>query len=263
MDKGDSIMFHKLKSAIRILREEGILSLAKKFLFHILHYPMDFFISQICLFEIRNVGRNYSLDMLIDFTFTRCFKMIKPVQLQCEILKLLMVLSEVKPQSILEIGTANGGTLFLFTRVASEDASIISVDLPLGKFGGGYPKWRVHLYKSFALPNQQIHLIRADSHNEATLEEVKAILNGKKIDFLFIDGDHTYEGVKKDFEMYNPMVKNDGIIAFHDIVSHPPEIGCEVNRFWNEIKSEYEYRELVKDYNQKWAGIGLIKNVKI
>jgi len=48
-------------------------------------------------------------------------------------------------------------------------------------------------------------------------------LNGEPLDFLFIDGDHTYEGVKRDFEMYSPLVRNGGIIAFHDIVKHPPE----------------------------------------
>ncbi|MCS7366302.1 MAG: class I SAM-dependent methyltransferase [archaeon YNP-WB-062] len=67
------------------------------------------------------------------------------------------------------------------------------------------------------------------------------------MDFLFIDGDHTYEGVKKDFEMYSPLVRGGGIIAFHDIVQHPPETGCEVSGFWNEIKLRYKYREIVED----------------
>jgi len=34
------------------------------------------------------------------------------------------------------------------------------------------------------------------------LKKIKAILRDKKVDFLFIDADHSYEGVKKDFEMY-------------------------------------------------------------
>jgi predicted O-methyltransferase YrrM len=55
-----------------------------------------------------------------------------------------------------------------------------------------------------------------------TLEEVKRILGGEKADFLFIDGDYTYEGVKRDL-MYSPLVREGGIIAFHDICPHPPE----------------------------------------
>jgi cephalosporin hydroxylase len=183
---------------------------------------------------------------------------ISPTQVKEEITELLKILARHKPQTILEIGTARGGTLFLFTRVAGSDARIISIDLPGGRFGGGYPEWRIPLYESFAIHNQRMYLIRGDSHANSTLKKVKEILDGQGLSFLFIDGDHTYEGVKKDFEMYSPLVKKDEIIAFHDIVPHPPEIGCEVSRFWNEIKHSYRYYEIVKDWNQGWAGIGIL-----
>lgn len=42
------------------------------------------------------------------------------------------------------------------------------------------------------------------------------ILQGIKIDVLFIDGDHSYEGVKKDFELYSKILSPNGIIIFHD-----------------------------------------------
>jgi predicted O-methyltransferase YrrM len=47
------------------------------------------------------------------------------------------------------------------------------------------------------------------------------VLNEQNLDFLFIDGDHTYKGVKEDFEMYSPLVRKGGVIAFHDITKHP------------------------------------------
>lgn len=37
-----------------------------------------------------------------------------------------------------------------------------------------------------------------------------------QIDFLFIDGDHSYEGVKTDFELYSTLLSDRGIIAIHD-----------------------------------------------
>jgi len=37
-----------------------------------------------------------------------------------------------------------------------------------------------------------------------------------KIDFLYIDGDHSYEGVKKDFELYSNLLTDNGIIVIHD-----------------------------------------------
>ena len=42
------------------------------------------------------------------------------------------------------------------------------------------------------------------------------VLQDIKIDFLFIDGDHSYEGVKKDFELYSQLLTDKGIIIIHD-----------------------------------------------
>ena len=42
------------------------------------------------------------------------------------------------------------------------------------------------------------------------------VLQDIKIDVLFIDGDHTYEGVKKDFELYSNLLSENGIIVIHD-----------------------------------------------
>jgi len=142
--------------------------------------------------------------------------------------------------------------------VSDPSAKIISIDLPGGPFGGGYPCWKIPLYKSFAKDRQKIYLIRKDSHDLKTLEKVKEILKGEMLDFLFIDRDHSYEGVKKDFEMYSSIVRRGGIIAFHDIVPHPPDTGCEVSSLWNEIKHRYKHVEIVEDWKQNWAGIGVI-----
>lgn len=101
-------------------------------------------------------------------------------------------------------------------------------------------------------------MIRRNSHDLTTLFELKKILGKRKIDFLFIDGDHTYEGVKKDFAMYSPLVREGGIIAFHDIVLGPSENVGGVRKFWDEIKKGYEYIEIVKDWKQGGYGIGVI-----
>jgi cephalosporin hydroxylase len=183
---------------------------------------------------------------------------ISPAQVREEITELLKIVARLKPRFVLEIGTARGGTLFLFTRASISNATIISIDLPGGRFGGGYPEWRIPIYKSFTIHKQKMYIIRRDSHAPSTLNMVEKILQGHKLDFLFIDGDHTYDGVKTDFEMYSKLVGKGGIIAFHDICPHPPQTGCEVNLFWREIKGKYRHIEIVRDRRQSWAGIGVI-----
>jgi len=255
-----------VKKAAKILREKGMGMFFKKTLFYIIRhcfiFPFALLIFPFALLKIKYLNKkNLNLNDLINISFCKFYGLIRPLQIQDEILELLKILDEIKPKVIIEIGTANGGTLFLFSRIASEDAIIISIDLPGGKFGGGYPNWKIPLYKAFSLSKQKLSLIRVDSHDQETLKKVKKILNNRKADFLFIDGDHTYEGVKRDFEMYSPLVKEGGIIAFHDIVAHSIETECEVDKFWKGIK-DYTSKEIVKNCDQGWAGIGMLRRAK-
>jgi len=160
---------------------------------------------------------------------------------------------------VLEIGTNNGGTLFLFCRAADPAATVISVDLPGGLFGGGYSVLRVPYFRAFGSPRQRVVLLRMDSHAPRTADRVRRALGGRPLDFLFIDGDHTYGGVRQDFETYGPMVRPGGLVAFHDILPTATGVGGEVPKFWTEVKGQYESEELVEDPGQGMMGIGLIR----
>jgi cephalosporin hydroxylase len=250
-----------VRRGLKILREEGIRAFIKKGSSYVLRKSLRYILSPFIAKKFRNSVRN--IDDIYDtldfaFSFQAFGVSIKPAQVKYEIAKLLEIVAELKPKVVLEIGTAGGGTLFLFTRVADPEAKIISLDLPGGPFGGGYPRWKIPLYKSFSKEGQKIYLIRRNSHDPQTLREVKGILGDEKVDFLFIDGDHTYDGVKMDFEMYSPLVKKGGIIAFHDIVHGSPKNVGGVPRFWAEIKHKYRCVELVNDWSQNGYGIGVI-----
>ena len=195
---------------------------------------------------------------LLDFACSGSFGAIKPSQVRPEIEKLLELLNDKKAKNGLEVGTNNGGTLFLFANTIRPGGMLVSVDLPGGLYGGGYSPVRIPFYQSFARRGSRINLIRADSHSPETLAKVKKATGGTKLDFIFIDGDHAYEGVKKDFEMYSPLVKKGGLIIFHDIAVHPLELRCDVHRFWNEIKKKYKHTEFIEAQEQSWAGIGVI-----
>jgi len=251
-------MFQILKTAAESIREIEYSTFIKLAIIYIWQNLLCIPIIPYAINKIQNISPDYSVDKLIDYTYKFSYGLIAPVQIRHELLELLKKIDNRKPRHLLEIGTAGGGTLFLFSHVAHKDAIIISIDQPGGRFGGGYSNARIPLYKSFALKNQQIYLIRKNSHNAVTLDEVKNILNNTKVDFLFIDGDHTYQGVKQDFEIYSSLVRKNGIIALHDIVQSNVT-GCEVSKFWEEIKYNYDYIEIVKNWNQNWAGIGIIK----
>jgi predicted O-methyltransferase YrrM len=179
-------------------------------------------------------------------------------QVRAEIAELGKLLQALAPMHSLEIGTNYGGTLFLLCSLSPPGARIISLDLPGGRFGGGYPRRKIPLYWKFPRNGQHLRLIRADSHLPETKQQVEDALAGKRLDFLFIDGDHTYEGVKRDFEMYSPLVRSGGMIAFHDIASHRRNEDCQVDKFWNDIKHNFPNREIIENPEQGWAGIGVL-----
>jgi len=199
-----------------------------------------------------------AFNMFVNFPLRYSGWNVRPGQVREEVTSLVRILAKRKPKAILEIGTYNGGTLFFFSRVSSPEALIISVDLPGGRFGGGYTEWRDRFYKSFANHAQRIRLLRENSHAPSTFAVVERALEGRRLDFLFIDGDHTYDGVKMDFEMYGKLVRKSGMIALHDIFPSPPEAGCGVNKFWREIKERYKHNEIIHDCEQGWAGIGVV-----
>jgi|GEM_PF-606590 len=189
---------------------------------------------------------------------------IEPLQKKAEIETLLKILEKYPSKNFLEIGTASGGTFFLLTKIADPKATIISIDLPEGAFGGElYPNSNMSIYESFANAKQKIHLIRSNSHQKSTLEKTKRILKSKKLDFLLIDGDHTFKGVKKDYEMYHGLVRKDGIIAFHDINKGPKKNVGEVSKFWKEIKSKYPSFEIIDFHSGEGFGFGFILNTRV
>lgn len=184
---------------------------------------------------------------------------IHPSQIKSEILALMARVEKLQPQIMMEIGTATGGTLFFWSQILPKNSELISLDLPFGKFGGGYLSARAKFYKSFVQAQQKIELISGDSHQPATLQKLQTILNGRHLDFLFIDGDHTYEGAKADFITYKRLVRPGGIIALHDIVRNrfDPEMP-QVYKLWAEIKNDYRHEEFIAAPGQDGYGIGLI-----
>lgn len=84
--------------------------------------------------------------------------------------------------------------------------------------------------------------IVGDSADPRTLEKLKVALAGREIDLLFIDGNHTYEGVRADHELYGPLVRH--LIAFHDV--HGVTRRCPgVNPYWNERTTNTQHMTVV------------------
>jgi len=180
-----------------------------------------------------------------------------------EFTDLLIEYKKLEPSKVIEIGSLYGWTLQHFIHYSKPGSTVVSIDLPVRNYVGP-SDWRVEkqernyreVWPEWAKANKtKLYLIPDSSQKKGTLDRTKEIFKDELIDFLFIDGDHTYQGVRTDYEMYSPLVRKGGIIAFHDIGKNE-EGGVHV--LWNELKSRgMSYKEFLYEQNSE-KGIGVL-----
>lgn len=113
--------------------------------------------------------------------------------------------------------------------------------------------------------------VLGNTHEPETLKALKEILGGRKIDILFIDAGHSYQDVKKDYEIFAPLCS--GIVALHDTELKRDTVkeSAQVWRFWDELKDrgrkaidgceDYMFISLHQRHYENWnknVGIGII-----
>lgn len=200
------------------------------------------------------LGRHYSIS---DY-YSLAQSEFGIIQIETEIVSLIDFVGKCSPRIVGEIGMKEGGNSFLFTQALKGVELFITLDLRINNEA----KLR---YLSGS--GQKIICLEGDSHTPETVEKVKRRLGSKRFDLLFIDGDHSYEGVKQDFLLYAPLVRKGGLVAFHDIVPDDfarygkPSGNCYsggVHIFWTEIKKQFVHHEFIDNHYQNGFGIGVI-----
>lgn len=175
-------------------------------------------------------------------------------QVPSELRMLLRFVESLRPDVVMEIGTHLGGTFWAFKQVMNPEGTIVSLDIPTRMVD--IPERTKRLEGD----RPRTHFLYLDSHDANSVDKVRDVLGGKKIDFLFIDGGHLYESVRMDYEMYSPLVRMGGWIGFHDIniadykFKNPCAV-VDVNRYWNELDG---FKIELSLYENS-CGIGLLR----
>ena len=104
------------------------------------------------------------------------------------------------------------------------------------------------------LQHKNLTLAIGDSTSSRIIDIVKKL---GKYDLIFIDANHTYEYVKKDFENFKPFLEKGGVIGFHD-VDCPDWMG--INKFWKELEAtgEYNMQSFIEKGYKLQYGIGML-----
>jgi len=162
---------------------------------------------------------------------------------------------------ILEIGVRHGGTSQLWCELVGNSLGNLVIGIDWHGADGLGVNGTNALIHSMSLEYPWFCPVIGDSHDLETVQSVKNITSVKPIDLLFIDGDHSYEGVKQDYHTYRDLVRTGGLIAFHDIVDSELMrlVGHGTTAFWEEIKNAYPNSTKEFSINSSWGGIGVLQ----
>jgi hypothetical protein len=170
---------------------------------------------------------------------------VRAIQKEHEFLWLVATLLRHQVSSLLSIGLYQCGVEWHIARIYRErgrDIAITGIDTD------NPPQLQKNLDEIGSVWDQSFTFRQQSSHADCS--------DLGRFDAVWIDGDHSYEGVKQDFEL--ALTHATKIIAFHDIIDsdYHRRMGCFVAKLWAEIKnSGLRTEEIV---GPDWAGIGIV-----
>ena len=138
------------------------------------------------------------------------------------LLDLIKELGDNSDKTMIEIGSFVGESTVLFAQSFKE---VIAIDPFLADYDPADPTSYLFEFKNV----HQTYLDRTGDHKNiktivSTSNDALDQLKGLKFDFIYIDGLHTYEGVKTDITNYLPLVKEGGVIGGHDYTQSMPHL---------------------------------------
>ena len=138
------------------------------------------------------------------------------------LLDLIKELGDNSDKTMIEIGSFVGESTVLF---AQSFKKVIAVDPFLADYDPADPTSYLFEFKNV----YQTYLDRTGDHQNietivSTSDESVSKLDGLKYDFIYLDGLHTYDGVKTDITNYLPLVKEGGVIGGHDYTDKIPHL---------------------------------------
>jgi len=118
---------------------------------------------------------------------------------------------------IVEIGVYHGANTALLRSVAAADGEVVGIDPhEPGRLGVSFEHW-IAAHQLSRVRGARARLLRQYSHDAAATWSAP-------IDFLFIDGDHSWSGVSRDWSDWTRYLEQGGIVALHDsrpVDAHP------------------------------------------
>ena len=160
------------------------------------------------------------------------------------------LIRELKPATFVELGTHNGFSYFVACQTVQE------LKLPTKTFAVDHWIGDPHAGEFDDSVYEGVLALNAQYQNFSTLLKMSFLDARSKfkdgtVNLLHIDGFHTYEAVKEDFETWLPKMAPNSVVIVHDIQVRHADFG--VFKYWSELKAKYRTIELTGSY-----GLGVV-----
>jgi O-antigen biosynthesis protein len=162
----------------------------------------------------------------------------------------------LRPDMIVELGTHYGDSYCAFCQAVDRlklSTKCYAIDTWQGDVQSGF-------YGPEVLANLQAYhdpLYCRFSHLvQSRFDDALTSFSENSIGLLHIDGCHTYDAIKHDFEAWYPKVSQGGIILLHDIAEVQGNFGAK--KYWEEIISKYDHFEFTHGH-----GLGVLVKGKV
>lgn len=116
-----------------------------------------------------------------------------------------------------EIGVWHGVTTSVLRKVMNKAGTLFAIDPYYNGSFGFSPQKRIAQHTVSTTKNGQVCWLQTTGVEASKDSNV----SNRKFDFVFIDGDHSFEGLKGDWECWSELVVEGGVIALHDSRSTP------------------------------------------
>ncbi len=147
------------------------------------------------------------------------------------------IIQEVSPKIFVELGTHSGNSYFSFCQSVVENGlptRCFAVDAWSGDEHAG--KYDDNIFDSVSAHNLQ-HYASFSKLLRMTFDDALAEIENESVELLHIDGLHTYEAVRHDFETWLPKLAPGAVVMFHDTNVHERDFG--VWKLWEELSVSY------------------------